>query len=181
MKLSSNGQIMHKTVYGNDKKPIQATSYYPDGTKSELNYIFDENGQQSCYTKSSYNADGILTNLETSNKDGKVLTETQYAPDGKTIEAKTENHYDEKGNVSIGHIAKGKNGFISGVSWYLTTHYHGIQGYNVDIIANSEEQATTSFNDIYENTYLARYGSKFTVADWLKRPALLESVIKKVI
>ena len=44
----------------------------------------------------------------------------------------------------------GKNGFISGVAWYLTTHYHGVQGYNVDIIANSEEQATTSFNDIYE-------------------------------
>lgn len=30
----------------------------------------------------------------------------------------------------------GKNGFISGVAWYLTTHYHGIQGYNVDIIVN---------------------------------------------
>ena len=36
------------------------------------------------------------------------------------------------------------------------------------------------FNDIYENTYLARYGSRFTVADWLKRPALLDAVIKKV-
>lgn len=44
----------------------------------------------------------------------------------------------------------GKNGFISGVAWYLTTHYHGVQGYNVDIIANSEEQAKTSFNDIYQ-------------------------------
>lgn len=44
----------------------------------------------------------------------------------------------------------GKNGFISPVSWYLTTHYHGIKGYNVDIIANNEEQAMTSFNDIYE-------------------------------
>lgn len=44
----------------------------------------------------------------------------------------------------------GKNGFISGVAWYLTTHYHGITGYNVDIIANSEDQAKTSFNDIYE-------------------------------
>ena len=43
----------------------------------------------------------------------------------------------------------GKNGFISPVSWYLTTHYHGIQGYNVDIIANSEDQAETSFNDVY--------------------------------
>lgn len=44
----------------------------------------------------------------------------------------------------------GKNGFISPVAWYLSTHYHGIKGYNVDIIANSEDQAETSFNDIYE-------------------------------
>jgi len=44
----------------------------------------------------------------------------------------------------------GKNGFISPVAWYLTTHYHGIKGYNVEIIANSEDQAETSFNDIYE-------------------------------
>ena len=43
----------------------------------------------------------------------------------------------------------GKNGFISGLAWYLTTKYHGIKGYNVDIIANSEDQAETSFNDIY--------------------------------
>lgn len=44
----------------------------------------------------------------------------------------------------------GKNGFISGVAWYLTTMYHGIPGYNVDIIANSEDQAKTSFEDIYQ-------------------------------
>jgi phage terminase large subunit-like protein len=44
----------------------------------------------------------------------------------------------------------GKNGFISPVAWYLTTHYHGIKSYNVDIIANSEDQAETSFDDIYE-------------------------------
>ncbi len=44
----------------------------------------------------------------------------------------------------------GKNGFISGLVWYLTTHYHGVKGYNVDIIANSEDQAKTSFEDIYE-------------------------------
>lgn len=43
----------------------------------------------------------------------------------------------------------GKNGFISPLGWYFTTHYHGIQGYNVDIIANSEDQAKTSFEDIY--------------------------------
>lgn len=44
----------------------------------------------------------------------------------------------------------GKNGFISALVWYLTTHYHGVKGYNVDIIANSEEQAKTSFDDVYE-------------------------------
>lgn len=44
----------------------------------------------------------------------------------------------------------GKNGFISPVAWYLTTQYHGVKAYNVDIIANSEEQAGTSFGDVYE-------------------------------
>jgi phage terminase large subunit-like protein len=44
----------------------------------------------------------------------------------------------------------GKNGFISPIAWYLTTQYHGIKGYNVDIVANAEDQALTSFNDIYE-------------------------------
>lgn len=44
----------------------------------------------------------------------------------------------------------GKNGFISPVAWYLTTHYHGVKSYNIDIIANGEDQAETSFNDIYE-------------------------------
>ena len=44
----------------------------------------------------------------------------------------------------------GKNGFISPISWYFTTHYHGVKGYNVDIIANSEEQAKTSFEDVYD-------------------------------
>ena len=43
----------------------------------------------------------------------------------------------------------GKNGFISAVAWYLSTQYHGIKEYNIDIIANSEEQAKTSFQDIY--------------------------------
>ena len=44
----------------------------------------------------------------------------------------------------------GKNGFISPISWYLTTHYHGIKGYNIDIVANAEDQAKTSFDDVYE-------------------------------
>lgn len=44
----------------------------------------------------------------------------------------------------------GKNGFISPIAWYLTTQYHGIKGYNVDIIANSQDQSETSFNDVHE-------------------------------
>lgn len=44
----------------------------------------------------------------------------------------------------------GKNGFISPVAWYLSTHYHGIKGYNIDIVANAEDQAKTSFFDIYD-------------------------------
>lgn len=44
----------------------------------------------------------------------------------------------------------GKNGYISGLAWALTTRYQGIKGYNVDIIANSEDQAKTSFDDVYE-------------------------------
>src|SRR5699024_6417095 len=43
----------------------------------------------------------------------------------------------------------GKNGFISPLIWYLTTPNHGIKGYNVEIIANNEEQAMTSFEDVH--------------------------------
>lgn len=42
----------------------------------------------------------------------------------------------------------GKNGFISGLTWYFTTPDHGVKGYNVDIIANSEEQAMMSPDEI---------------------------------
>lgn len=52
----------------------------------------------------------------------------------------------------------GKNGFISCIAWYFSTHYHGVTGYNIDIIANSEDQAETSFNDIYE--VLEKYWKK---------------------
>lgn len=43
----------------------------------------------------------------------------------------------------------GKNGFISGLVWYLSSKAHGIEGYNIDIVANSEDQAKTSFEDVY--------------------------------
>ncbi|WP_436860482.1 terminase TerL endonuclease subunit [Staphylococcus caeli] len=43
----------------------------------------------------------------------------------------------------------GKNGFISAISNFLITPLHGIDNYDISIVANSEEQATTSFNEIY--------------------------------
>lgn len=44
----------------------------------------------------------------------------------------------------------GKNGFISFLIFYFLSPYHGIKNYNVDLLANSEEQAKTSFDDVYD-------------------------------
>lgn len=44
----------------------------------------------------------------------------------------------------------GKNGWISWNSFYLSSGANGIKKYNIRINANSEEQAKTSFDDIYE-------------------------------
>lgn len=44
----------------------------------------------------------------------------------------------------------GKNGFISFLIFYFLSPYHGIKNYNIDLLANSEEQAMTSFNDVYD-------------------------------
>lgn len=44
----------------------------------------------------------------------------------------------------------GKNGFISAISDFLTTPIHGIKKYDISIVANSEEQAKTSYNEIYD-------------------------------
>lgn len=44
----------------------------------------------------------------------------------------------------------GKNGLISGLANFLISEFHGIKGYNVAIIANSEDQAKTSFKEIFE-------------------------------
>lgn len=43
----------------------------------------------------------------------------------------------------------GKNGFISGLSHYLSSELHGIDNYDVSIVANNEKQAKTSFFEIY--------------------------------
>ena len=44
----------------------------------------------------------------------------------------------------------GKNGFISFLCFYFLSPAHNIKGYNIDILANSENQAKTSFMDLYE-------------------------------
>lgn len=44
----------------------------------------------------------------------------------------------------------GKNGFMSTRCFYYTTPFHGVRAYNVDIVANSEKQAKTSFEDVYD-------------------------------
>lgn len=59
-----------------------------------------------------------------------------------------ENFYNEI-DIVVGRGA-GKNGFISFLGFYFLSPYHGIKKYDIDIIANTEEQAKTSFNDIYE-------------------------------
>lgn len=43
----------------------------------------------------------------------------------------------------------GKNGYISYNSFFLLTKQHGINGYHIDIVATSEDQAKTSFEDVY--------------------------------
>lgn len=55
----------------------------------------------------------------------------------------------------------GKNGFMSTRCFYYTTPFHGVRAYNVDIVANSEKQAKTSFEDVYDvidsNTKLQKH------------------------
>lgn len=44
----------------------------------------------------------------------------------------------------------GKNGFISALSHFFISPLHGINRYNISIVANSELQAKTSFREIYD-------------------------------
>jgi phage terminase large subunit-like protein len=44
----------------------------------------------------------------------------------------------------------GKNGLISSIAHFFISPLHGIPGYNVSIVANSELQAKTSFKEIYD-------------------------------
>lgn len=47
----------------------------------------------------------------------------------------------------------GKNGLISALAFYFMSDRHDVKHYNVDIVATSEEQAYTSFGDVYEVIY----------------------------
>lgn len=42
----------------------------------------------------------------------------------------------------------GKNGFIDFLALYFISPLHGVKGYNVDLIANGEDQAATSIKDV---------------------------------
>ncbi len=44
----------------------------------------------------------------------------------------------------------GKNGFIDFLAFYFISPLHGVRGYNVDLIANGEDQAATSIRDVYD-------------------------------
>ena len=44
----------------------------------------------------------------------------------------------------------GKSKFSAALAWYLTTNTYGVKGYNIDIIANNEDQAKEIFNDVYQ-------------------------------
>ncbi|MCD8198238.1 MAG: terminase large subunit [Lachnospiraceae bacterium] len=44
----------------------------------------------------------------------------------------------------------GKNGFISFLAFYFLSPAHGVQSYDIDLLANSEDQVKTSFMDVHE-------------------------------
>lgn len=43
----------------------------------------------------------------------------------------------------------GKDGFISPIASFLQTHFYGVNGYNVDIVATSEDQATDTYDVVW--------------------------------
>lgn len=48
----------------------------------------------------------------------------------------------------------GKNGLISGISTFLISELHGIRNYNGSIIANNEDQAKISVEEVYDSIHL---------------------------
>lgn len=72
---------------------------------------------------------------------------------------KTERLFYRKFLIMMGR-GGGKNGLISAISSYLQSELHGVKGYDISIVANSEDQAKTSFEEVYnvieENDRLQR-------------------------
>lgn len=68
----------------------------------------------------------------------------------------------------------GKNGLISSVIHFLISDLHGIKNYDVSIVANSEEQAETSFKEIYGVIENAGKGSAMQ-DQFLHRKSLIQS------
>lgn len=54
----------------------------------------------------------------------------------------------------------GKNAYLAYEDFCLTTPTHGIKNYDIDISANSEDQAKTTFNDIYNILEDPKYTKK---------------------
>ena len=69
----------------------------------------------------------------------------------------------------------GKNGFIDFLALYFLSPFHGVKGYNIDLIANGEDQAKTSITDV---SYVIKNPVKPEYKNALKRhfKALTESV-----
>ena len=71
----------------------------------------------------------------------------------------------------------GKNGYVSSLANYFISNLHGIDLYNISIVANSEDQAKTSFTEVY-NTIDVNDALK----DYFKhQKAMIESVDTKSI
>lgn len=64
--------------------------------------------------------------------------------------------------ISMGR-GGGKNGFISTLADYFTSQKHGIDNYDVSVVANAEDQAQISFNEVYNakerNATLKKYST----------------------
>ncbi len=54
----------------------------------------------------------------------------------------------------------GKNGYISYDSFYMLTGHHGIKNYDIDIVATSEDQAKTSFEDVLNILETPKFAKK---------------------
>lgn len=60
----------------------------------------------------------------------------------------TKEIYFDEIRIIVGR-GNGKNGFIDFLAFYFISPAHGIRGYDVDLLANSESQAKTSFMDLF--------------------------------